>query len=94
MKKFLAISAVVLAGLTLIPADASADPRPGTVWVVRNGRHVRQTVRYEGNRPYYSRGRRREYVREYYNNEPRYRMREGRREYYGDVVRPRIEVNF
>ena len=93
MKKFFAISAVVLAGLTLVPADAFAD-RPTTVWVVRNGRHVRQRVSYDGDRPYYNRGRRREFVREYYNSEPRYRTRQGRREYYGDVVRPRIEVNF
>ena len=64
------------------------------MWVVRNGRHVRQRVQYEGNRPYYNVGGRREWVREYYSSEPRYRLREGRREYYGDVVRPRIEVNF
>ncbi len=91
MKKILTIGALVLAGLSLMPEKAEARHRREVVYVMVNGRPVRRTVYFEGDRPYYGEGSRRVWVREYYRSRPTLVVRDGRR-VYDD--RPRIQLSF
>lgn len=90
MKKALLLLLAVAGGITALPDSAEARPRSKVVWEVVDGRPVRRVVYFEGDRPYYSYRGERRWVRSYYNDRPRYEIREGRRVY----GRPSIELNF